>query len=106
MTSAIVTLLGFYGASRIRSFNQYFIIIPLFLTPLALPLLNFFGLTDSLLLYMLPTQASLNLLWASFHTISKGDMLYSLACLPVFLILSYYLAAYSFRRHILVSSKK
>jgi fluoroquinolone transport system permease protein len=106
MTSAIVTLLGFYGASRIRSFNQYFIIIPMFLTPLALPLLNFYRLTDSLFLYILPTQATLNLLWASFHSISMGDMLYSLTCLPVFLILSYYLAAYAFRRHILVSSKK
>jgi fluoroquinolone transport system permease protein len=105
MTSAIVTLLGFAGASRIRSFNQYIIIIPQFLAPLALPLLNFFGLTDSWLLYILPTQATLNLLWASFHSIPPVDMVYSLLYLPVWLLLSYYFAAFSFRKHILVSSK-
>ena len=105
LTSAIVTLLGFAGASRIRSFNQYFIIIPVFLTPLALPLLNFFKLTDSYILYLLPTQATLNLLWASFHTIPPADMIYSLICLPAWLMLSYYYAAYSFRKHILLRSE-
>ena len=105
MTSAIVTLLGFYGASRINSFNQYFILIPIFLTPLALPLLNLFGITDSLFLYALPTQATLNLLRASFHPIPAGDMLYSLTFLPLFLVLSYFLAAHAFKRHILVSSR-
>ncbi len=105
ITSAIVTLLGFAGVSRMRNFNQYFIIIPQFLAPLALPLLNFFQLTDSWLLYILPTQATLNLLWASFHPISTSDMVYSLIYLPVWLLLSYNYAAYSFRRHIMVSSK-
>ncbi|MFC2080601.1 hypothetical protein ACFLR8_00140 [Bacteroidota bacterium] len=105
MTSAIVTLLGFAGASRIRSFNQYFIIIPQFLAPLALPLLNFYHLTDTLLLYILPTQATLNLLWASLHPISTFDMVYSLVYLPAWLLLSYFYAAYSFRRYILLSSK-
>jgi fluoroquinolone transport system permease protein len=81
------------------------IIIPQFLAPLALPLLNFFNLTDSWLLYILPTQASLNLLWASFHSISTVDMVYSLLYLPLWVMLSYYFAAHSFRKHILVSSK-
>lgn len=98
-------MLGFAGASRIRNFNQYIIIIPIFLTPLALPLLNFFQLTDTWLLYILPTQATLNLLWASFHTISPINMVYSLVCLPVWLLLSYLYAAYSFRKYIMVSSE-
>lgn len=105
MTSSIVTLLGFAGASRIRNFNQYIIIIPIFLTPLAFPLLNFFQLTNSWLLYILPTQATLNLLWASFHSISPANMVYSLIYLPVWLLLSYLYAAYSFRKYILVSSE-
>ncbi len=105
MTSAIVTLLGFAGASRIRSFNQYIIIIPQFLAPLALPLLNFYKLTDSWLLYILPTQATLNLLWASFHSIQTIDMVYSLLYLPLWLVLSYFFAAFSFRKNIIVSSK-
>ena len=105
MTSAIVTLLGFAGASRIRSFNQYFIIIPQFLAPLALPLLNFFNVCDCWLLYILPTQATLNLLWASFHSIAPIDMVYSILYLPVWLVISYFFAAHSFRKHILISSK-
>jgi len=105
MSSAVVTLLGFAGVSRIRSFNQYFIIIPQFLAPLALPLLNFFDITDTWILFIIPTQATLKLLWASFHSISTGHMVYSLIYLPIWLILSYYYAAYSFRKHILVSHK-
>jgi fluoroquinolone transport system permease protein len=105
LTSAIVSLLGFAGASRIRSFNQYVIIIPQFLAPLALPLLNFFDITDSLLLYILPTQATLNLLWASFHPVSPADLVYSLAYLPVCLLLSYNFAARSFRKHMIISSQ-
>ncbi|MFC2113383.1 ABC transporter permease [Bacteroidota bacterium] len=105
LTSAIVTLLGFAGASRIRTFNQYIIIVPMFLTPLALPLFNFFGVFYSKLLYILPTQATLNLLRASFDSIGTADMIYSLVYLPVCLLLSYYYAAYSFRRNILTSSK-
>jgi fluoroquinolone transport system permease protein len=105
MTSAIVTLLGFAGASRIRSFNQYIIVIPQFLAPLALPLLNFFEVTDSLLLYILPTQATLNLLQASFHSVSTADLVYSMVYLPACLMFSYYFAARSFRKCMLVSSQ-
>ena len=105
MTSGIVTLLGFAGASRVRSMNQYFIIIPQFLAPLALPLLNFFGLTDTWLLYILPSQATLNLLWASIHPIPVVDMVYSLIYLPAWFLFSYWFAAYSFRKYILISGK-
>ncbi|HEC43007.1 MAG TPA: hypothetical protein ENI20_09290 [Bacteroides sp.] len=104
LTSAIVTLLGFAGASRIKTFNQYIIIVPMFLTPLALPLLNFFGLTNSWILYLLPTQATLNLIWGSFHSIGTADLVYSLVYLPICLLFSYSYAAYSFRRHIIISS--
>lgn len=106
LTSGIVTLLGFAGASRVRSMNQFFIIIPQFLAPLALPLLNFFGLTDTWILYILPSQATLNLLWASIHPISPADMVYSLLYLPAWFLLSYYYAVYSFRKFILVSGRK
>ena len=104
ITSAIVTFLGFAGASRIRTFNQYIIIIPMFLAPLALPVLNFFGLTNSWLLYTIPTQATLNLLWGSFHSMGIVDLVYSLVYLPLCLLLSYAYAARSFRRHIIISS--
>jgi fluoroquinolone transport system permease protein len=105
ITSCVVTFLGFAGASRVRSFNQYIIIIPMFLTPLAIPLLNFLGLTGSRLMYLLPTQATLNLLQASFNPVPVWELVYALIYLPLWGIISYYYAEYSFRRHIIVSDR-
>jgi fluoroquinolone transport system permease protein len=104
-TSATVTLLGFAGAARIQTFNQYFIIIPIFLTPLALPLLNFFHLTNSLLLYIIPTQATLELLRASFDSAELRELVYAFVYLPLSFLLSLYYAEYSFRRHLILAGK-
>jgi len=104
ITSSIFTLVGFIGVSRVRSMNQFVIIIPLFMIPFILPLLNFFKLTSSWILYLIPTQAFLDLLWASFHTVPAGQIIFALIYLPIWLGLAFYFALRAFDRNITMSS--
>jgi fluoroquinolone transport system permease protein len=104
-TSSIFTLIGFIGVSRVRSMNQFIIIIPMFLVPFVLPLLNFFNLTHSWLLYLIPTQAFLDLLWASMHPVPPVRILFALIYLPIWLGLTYFLALRAFDRNIILSSQ-
>jgi fluoroquinolone transport system permease protein len=85
-SSLLFVFIGFVGVSKIKTFNQYFIIIPLFMIPGFLPFLNFFNITHTWLWYLLPTQASLILFSASFHTtenIPGIQILYALLYLPL-----------------------
>ena len=84
--------------------NQFIIIIPFFLTPFILPLLNFFNLTSSWILYLIPTQAFLDLLWASFYPVPPGQILYAMIYLPLWLGLTTYFALRAFDRNIIISS--
>lgn len=103
-TSSIFTLIGFIGVSRVKSMNQFVIIIPFFLIPFVLPLLNFFSLTNSWILYLIPTQAFLDLLWASFHAVPPGRIIFALIYLPIWLGIVYYFALRAFDRNIIISS--
>ncbi len=85
--------------------NQFVIIIPIFLVPFVLPLLNFFNLTNSWILYLIPTQAFLDLLWAAFHTMPAGRIIFALIYLPIWLGLVYYFALRAFDRNIIKSSR-
>ena len=98
-TSSIFTLIGFIGVSRVKTMNQFVIIIPFFLIPFVIPLLNFFDLTDSWILYLIPTQSFLDLLWASFHEMPAGRILFALLYLPFWLVLAYWFAARAYDRN-------
>ena len=84
--------------------NQFIIIIPFFMIPFILPLLNFFNLTNTWILYLIPTQAFLELLWASFHTMTTGRIILAMVYLPIWLGLIFYFALRAFDRNIILSS--
>jgi hypothetical protein len=84
--------------------NQFVIIIPFFRIPFVLPLLNFFNLTNTWILYLIPTQSFLDLLWASFHTVAPGRIIFAMIYLPIWLGLVYYLALRAFDRNIIISN--
>jgi fluoroquinolone transport system permease protein len=104
-TSSIFTLIGFIGVSRVKSMNQFVIIIPLFLVPFVLPLMNFFNLTSSWILYLIPTQSFLDLLWASFHQVPAGRILFAMIYLPFWLGLTYFFAARAYDRNFTLSAR-
>ncbi len=92
LSSAHFLLIGFLGAVRVKTINQYIFILPFSLIPLMLPLLNFFEFTDSVLLYIFPFQACLLLFEAAFDSILLWQWIYALLYLPLSTIGLYFLA--------------
>ncbi len=103
LSSLLFIFLGFVGVSRVKTFNQYFIFIPLFMTPAFLPFLNYFGITDTWLMYLIPTQASIILFTAAFdysQTVAPADQIYSLTYLPLCIWGAYLWANKSWNRNL------
>lgn len=98
LSSLIFTFLGIAGVMRVKTFNQYMITIPLFLGPTFLPVLNYFGLTDWKILYIIPTQSSLNLFTASFAKDLHWAHFLDIAYLGFWTCLSYYFARREFEK--------
>ena len=100
-SSLLFIFAGFAGVSRVRTFNQYFIVIPIFMIPACLPFLNYFSVTDTWLWYIVPTQASLILFLSAFEgtaAFSAADMVYALIYLPAAVIASYIIAVRAYFR--------
>jgi fluoroquinolone transport system permease protein len=94
-TSLLFIFGGFTGVSKVKTFNQYFIVIPLFMIPACLPFLNWFGVTDTLLWYVIPTQASLILFDIAFKgtdAVASWEIAYSLIYLSAAVYISYLFA--------------
>ncbi|MBN2349352.1 MAG: ABC transporter permease [Bacteroidales bacterium] len=104
LTSLSFSFIGFIGVSKVKSFNQYIIIIPLFLAPAALPLLNYFNITNTFLMYIIPTQATLILLDAAFNPANLGQLMYSSIYLVLWVYISYLLAESHFLKYIVRKS--
>lgn len=91
-SSLLFVFIGFVGVSRVKTFNQYFIVIPLFMIPGFLPFLNYFGITDTWLWYLIPTQAALLLFVSAFSesgTVASREIIYAFIYLPVTIWLSF-----------------
>ncbi|MDB4582683.1 ABC transporter permease [Draconibacterium sp.] len=101
LSSVLFILLGFIGVARVKSFNQYIIVIPVFLAPAILPCLNFFGVTNTFWFYIIPTQASLLMFEAAFHSISTFDAIYSIVYLLVSIFVTYSIAKKSFVKNMI-----
>ncbi len=100
LSSVLFIFLGFIGVAKVKTFNQYIIVIPLFITPLILPYLNFFGVTNTLWFYILPTQASFILFRGAFEKITTGETIYSFVYLLFFIWGTYRISKHLFMKHI------
>src|SRR5690606_29748429 len=100
LSSTLFIFLGFIGVAKIKTFNQYIIIIPFFIAPLCLPYLNFFEVTNSLWFYILPTQASFILFEGAFEKISFIQILYAIGYLMFSIWITYRIAKQLFIKHI------
>jgi fluoroquinolone transport system permease protein len=81
LTSVLFLLLGFVGAQRVRTFNQYILIIPLFLAPLCVPFVHYFEWWESPLMWLIPTHSSLTLLKGAFGCVKGWEIALSIAIL-------------------------
>ena len=102
LTSTFFVLAGFIAVSRFSTVNEYFIAGAIALLVLNAPLLYHFGLSDSWLFYLFPTQASLLLLSGIFEPVSLPDTLYAVVMLSIWIAIGFTLAKKMFYTHIVL----
>jgi len=102
LTSCLFVLIGFIGVARVKTLNQYLIVVPMFLTPFFLPLFNFFGVTNTFWLYLIPSQASLILLEAGLSSeVATEEIIYAITYLLICIGLAYFFARLSYIKYII-----
>lgn len=89
LTASLFTMLGFVIVLGTRSFNEYVIKMGLWMVPVALPLLDFFGIYSSYWFYLVPTQPTILLLKASRASISHWEMSYAIIYLLLWNLLAF-----------------
>ena len=100
LSSLFFSFFGFMIVSSCKSFNEYIIKMAVWLLPIALPMLNFINVTDTLLWYILPTQATLILLEASFGPMETWKIIYSIIYLSISTGVCFYVALRAFEKNI------
>ena len=78
LASTLYTLIGFLLVARYRSINEFLFPSVLFTLVFALPMLHYFGIWDTWLLYLHPLKAPLELLDAAFRPIPGWKWAYGL----------------------------
>ena len=101
LSSILFIFMGFIVISRIKTFNEFMISSALYFTPISLPLLNFFNITDSLFLYLIPSQASLILLESAFKEVEIWKIIYSYLYLATWIIIMFFFAKKAFVKKII-----
>jgi fluoroquinolone transport system permease protein len=104
-SSLLYVFIGIISVSKVRSFNQFIVVIPMILAPTALPFLNYFGITDTLWFYLIPTQACLILFKASIANVELWKIVYAVIYLLVWTYFSYYLAQRFYNRFIIKTDR-
>jgi len=90
LSSSLFVFLGLFLTNIFKNVLSYLIVGGLIMAPLCLPVLGYFNLINSWLLYFIPTNPSLKLITGAFSlNISLIDILYSFAYLLILNILSY-----------------
>lgn len=105
LTSVFFVLAGFIAVSRFSSVNEYFIAGSVALLVLNAPLIYHFGLSDSWLFYLFPTQASLLLLSGIFEPVSLPDSVYAVVMLSIWIAIGYIFAKKMFYTHIVLGGQ-
>ena len=95
-SSLIFVFIGLIGVVRVRSLNQYLILIPFFLVPLLPPIVSLFGVPEYEIWYLFPTQAILLLYKAAWNSVQTGDLIYAILYPPIWIIGLYFWARRSF----------
>ncbi|MFO7575923.1 MAG: hypothetical protein R6W67_12280 [Bacteroidales bacterium] len=101
LASSLMLLLGFAGVVRIKTFNQYILVIPLFLAPLSLPLISLFGLFESPVMWLIPTHATLMMFKATIMPVSTMELSIALIVALLMNLAAWTFALSSYRRYII-----
>jgi hypothetical protein len=100
LQSAMTMLAGFATAARFRSINEYFLPSSVVLLITQLPLLDYFGIWSSPLLYVVPTQAPLVLLKGALTGLQPWQLAYGIGYGLVGCAATFHWANRTFKRFI------
>lgn len=99
LTSLFFVFWGIIIVADSQSFNGYVIKMGLWLVPIALPFLNFIGITDTYFWYLIPSQPGLLLMEAAFgKTTALWEIVYAVSYLALATGGMYYFAERAFVR--------
>ena len=101
LMSALFSLFGFIAVVRYDSINSFLFPSMFMLLALSIPLLDYFGIWQTPLMYLHPTQALLVLLKAVFQPIESWQLLYGLLYPLVWIALAYQLSKRAFHRFVI-----
>lgn len=100
LSSVLFVFVGCFAVARVRSVNEYLLIVPQFLIPAVLPIVDTVGLFESPLFYLFPTQASLVLLSAALEPRPAWEIGYAVVYLTVTVAAAYLVTRRSFDRRV------
>jgi fluoroquinolone transport system permease protein len=83
LNSWLLTLAGFIIAVRYNAINEFLLPSMIVLAPSQLPLLDYFGIWQHWLLYLVPTQPAMLLIEAAFKPVPAWEIAYSLIYLVI-----------------------
>lgn len=99
---AMYTLVGFVAVSRYDSINEFLMPSFLITTLFSIPLLDYFGLVESWLIYLHPMQAPLSLMKAAFISVPTWEIIYGLLYGAVGSLLTYLWAQRAFYQFVIL----
>lgn len=105
LSSMIFTFAGIVGVSKVTTFNQYILTVPIMAIPAILPIIDYLKIWESPLFFLIPTQSTLDLLNMGFTKTSNISIVYHLAYLTGWVYLAYVLAKKHFIKNVVVKQK-
>lgn len=100
LSSLLFVFVGFVAVVRVRSINEYLLIVPAFLTPLYLPLLGLVGVAESPAFLLVPSHASVLLFRGALAPRPLWETVYGVAFLALSVAVAYRWAHRSFETYV------
>jgi fluoroquinolone transport system permease protein len=101
LASAMFVLVGFIAVSRYTSINEYLFPSMIYSMPLTLPLVDYFGIFRTGLVYLHPLQAPLLVLQAAFEPLALWQWLFALLYSALWIGIFFILARRAFYRNVI-----
>jgi fluoroquinolone transport system permease protein len=101
LTSVFFTLFGLGVAVRHKTLNGFFLSSIFYTTLFFVPLLGYLNIVETPLYYLLPTQASLELIQASLQPIAISKGIGFIFLLLIWIWIAYHWAYRSFQKYVI-----
>ena len=101
----LMTLIGFILAARYNSISEFLVPSIIFLIPSQIPLLDYFGIWNSRLVYLIPTQPAMLLIAGALNGLEAWQLAYALAYLTAMCVAVSWWALHVFERFVVETPK-